>query len=239
MQLVRQRPVQDVEPWFLPELKNPVEMEGIPGLCCEIQFVAADDEGRGMPAIGGLDLDEAMLAGPLMREDVVAAPVAEPVRHPVQLLEKLNEPEQASQGIGFLSSNEKKDDMPRKVTPEMLSDFGMIPEFVGRLPIIQTLDALDVDALERILTEPKNAVVRQMEAMLSLDGATLVMEPGAVRSIAEQAHKLKTGARGARSIMEELLKDAQFEVPDMNGAVVTVKADLSVSVEGKALKLAA
>ena len=78
----------------------------------------------------------------------------------VQLLEKLNEPEQASQGIGFLSSNEKKDDMPRKVTPEMLSDFGMIPEFVGRLPIIQTLDALDVDALERILTEPKNAVVR-------------------------------------------------------------------------------
>ena len=78
-----------------------------------------------------------------------------------------------------------------------------------------------------------------MEAMLSLDGATLVMEPGAVRSIAEQAHKLKTGARGARSIMEELLKDAQFEVPDMNGAVVTVKADLSVSVEGKALKLAA
>jgi len=157
----------------------------------------------------------------------------------VQLLEKLNEPEQATQGIGFLSSKEVKADKPRKVTPEMLSDFGMIPEFVGRLPIIETLDALDVDALERILTEPKNAVVRQMEAMLALDGATLVMEEGAVRAIAEQAHKLKTGARGARSIMEDILKDAQFEVPDRDSPVVTVKADLTVSIESKALKLAA
>ena len=157
----------------------------------------------------------------------------------VQLLDKLNEPEQATQSIGFLSTKQVKADKPRKVTPEMLSDFGMIPEFVGRLPIIETLDALDVDALERILTEPKNAVVRQMEAMLALDGATLVMEEGAVRAIAEQAHKLKTGARGARSIMEDILKDAQFEVPDMDSPVVTVKADLTVSIESKALKLAA
>jgi ATP-dependent Clp protease ATP-binding subunit ClpX len=125
------------------------------------------------------------------------------------------------------------------VTPELLSDYGLIPEFVGRLPIIQVLEPLDVDALERILTEPKNAVVRQMDALLKMDGATLVFEDGAVRAIAEKAHKLATGARGARSILEELLKQAQFEVPGTVGAVVTVKADLSVSIDWPEMKLAA
>jgi ATP-dependent Clp protease ATP-binding subunit ClpX len=125
------------------------------------------------------------------------------------------------------------------VTPELLSEFGMIPEFVGRLPIIQTLEPLDVDALERILTEPKNAVVRQMEALLRMDGATLTFEPGAVRAIAEQAYTLKTGARGARSILEKLLKQAQFEVPGTVGAVVTVKVDLSVSIDRSGLQMAA
>jgi ATP-dependent Clp protease ATP-binding subunit ClpX len=159
----------------------------------------------------------------------------------VNLLEKLNKPEVTKNAIGFLgdAASAKAEAKPREVTPEMLSEFGMIPEFVGRLPIIQTLEALDVDALERILTEPKNAVVRQMEALLKMDGATLVFEAGAVRAIAEQAYKLKTGARGARSILEKLLKQAQYEVPGSTEAVVTVKADLTVTIEQVALKLAA
>lgn len=157
----------------------------------------------------------------------------------VNLLEKLKAPSQGSKVIGFIGSTAEQESAPREVTPEMLSEFGMIPEFVGRLPIIQTLDPLDVDALERILTEPKNAVVRQMEALLRMDGATLTFETGAVRAIAEQAYKLKTGARGARSILEKLLKQAQFDVPGTAGAVVTVNADLSVSINQGELKLAA
>jgi ATP-dependent Clp protease ATP-binding subunit ClpX len=157
----------------------------------------------------------------------------------VQLLEKLNPPTHANKVIGFIGTAAEADKARQEVTPELLSEFGMIPEFVGRLPIIQTLEPLDVDALERILTEPKNAVVRQMEALLRMDGATLTFEPGAVRAIAEQAYTLKTGARGARSILEKLLKQAQFEVPGTTGAVVTVKSDLTVSIDQSGLQLAA
>ncbi|KWA83852.1 hypothetical protein WL29_21030 [Burkholderia ubonensis] len=149
----------------------------------------------------------------------------------VQLLDKLNKPKRARGSIGFVAAEAKADEKTREVTPERLFEFGMIPEFVGRLPVIATLDALDVDALERILTEPKNAVIRQMEALFAMDDATLKFEDGAIRALAEQAHTLKTGARGARSILEKLLKQAQFEVPGTTGATVTVKADLTVTVD--------
>lgn len=149
----------------------------------------------------------------------------------VQLLDKLNKPKRARGAIGFVAAEAKADEKTREVTPERLFEFGMIPEFVGRLPVIATLDALDVDALERILTEPKNAVIRQMEALFAMDDATLMFEDGAIRALAEQAHTLKTGARGARSILEKLLKQAQFEVPGTTGAIVTVKADLTVAID--------
>lgn len=149
----------------------------------------------------------------------------------VQLLDKLNKPKRARGAIGFVAAEAKADEKTREVTPERLFEFGMIPEFVGRLPVIATLDALDLDALERILTEPKNAVIRQMEALFAMDDATLMFEDGAIRALAEQAHTLKTGARGARSILEKLLKQAQFEVPGTTGAVVTVKADLTVAID--------
>lgn len=149
----------------------------------------------------------------------------------VQLLDKLNKPKRARGAIGFVAAEAKADEKTREVTPERLFEFGMIPEFVGRLPVIATLDALDLDALERILTEPKNAVIRQMEALFAMDDATLKFEDGAIRALAEQAHTLKTGARGARSILEKLLKQAQFEVPGTTGAVVTVKADLTVAID--------
>ena len=149
----------------------------------------------------------------------------------VQLLDKLNKPKRARGAIGFVAAEAKADEKTREVTPERLFEFGMIPEFVGRLPVIATLDALDLDALERILTEPKNAVIRQMEALFAMDDATLMFEDGAIRALAEQAHTLKTGARGARSILEKLLKQAQFEVPGTTGAIVTVKADLTVAID--------
>jgi ATP-dependent Clp protease ATP-binding subunit ClpX len=157
----------------------------------------------------------------------------------VQLLDKLQEPKRAKGGMGFLAAEPKADEKAKKVTTDMLVKFGLIPELVGRLPVVATLDALDVDALERILTEPKNAIIRQMEALFAMDEASLVFEDGAIRAVAEAAFKLKTGARGARSILEELLMDAQFEVPGTTGATVTVKADLSVAVAYPALKLAA
>lgn len=148
----------------------------------------------------------------------------------VPLLDKIHKPKRAKGVIGFCPPELKVDEKSREVTPELLFEHGMIPEFVGRLPVIATLEALDVDALERILTEPKNAIVRQMEALLGMDSATLVFEEGAVRAIAEQAIKLKTGARGARSILEKLLKKALFEVPGTTGATVTVQADLQVVI---------
>jgi ATP-dependent Clp protease ATP-binding subunit ClpX len=156
----------------------------------------------------------------------------------VSLLDKLNKPKKERGVLGFTAAAPKDDTDSREVTPEMLFEFGLIPEFVGRLPVIAALEPLDVAALERILVEPKNAVVRQMEALFAMDGATLKFEEGSVKAIAEQAYKLKTGARGARSILEKLLKDAQFEVPGMPGVTVTVKSDLTVTFEVAVAKAA-
>ncbi|RQR65311.1 ATP-dependent Clp protease ATP-binding subunit ClpX [Burkholderia sp. Bp9125] len=149
----------------------------------------------------------------------------------VPLLEKLKKPKTERQAIGFVAVQETEGTTTNEVTPELLSEFGMIPEFVGRLPVITTLEELDVPTLERILTEPKNAVVRQMQALFAMDEATLKFDEGAIRAIAEQAHKLKTGARGARSIFEKVLKAAQFEVPDTPGCTVTVHADGTATIE--------
>lgn len=127
-----------------------------------------------------------------------------------------------------------------EVTPEDLFAFGMIPEFVGRLPVIATLDELGAEDIERILVEPRNAVVKQMRQLLKLDGAQLVFEDGALRKIAERALQLKTGARGARSVLEKLLQPARLEAPDAPGCTVTVRADLSVDVsKAEPAKLAA
>lgn len=146
----------------------------------------------------------------------------------VPLLDKLAKPATAAT-MGFCSAPAAGAG-PREVTPELLFEFGMIPEFVGRVPVIATLAPLAVEDLARILVEPKNAVVRQMEALFAHDGADLKFEEGAVMALAAQAHALKTGARGARSILEKLLKQALYEVPGSTGAVVTVSQALEVSV---------
>ena len=104
-------------------------------------------------------------------------------------------------------------DLLRQVEPEDLVSFGFIPELVGRLPLIVPLQSLDVDALISVLTEPKNSLIRQYQKNFEMEGVELVYTPEAVRAIAEKAWSRKTGARGLRAIMENLMLDLMYEVP--------------------------
>ncbi len=97
--------------------------------------------------------------------------------------------------------------------PEDLLKFGLIPEFVGRLPVTVTLDALDEAALVKILTEPRNALVKQYQKLVDLDGAALEFEPDALEAIAKKAIERKSGARGLRAIIEDALLDTLFDLP--------------------------
>ena len=115
-------------------------------------------------------------------------------------------------------------DALKDVRPEDLTKYGLIPEFVGRLPIVVTLDGLDEEALVRILTEPRNALCKQYEALLDMDGVKLTFEEDAVREIAKQAIERKCGARGLRAIIEDAMLDTMFDLPgltDINECVVT------------------
>ena len=115
-------------------------------------------------------------------------------------------------------------DALKEVRPEDLTKYGLIPEFVGRLPIVVTLDGLDEDALIRILTEPKNALCKQYEALLDMDGIKLTFEEDAIREIARQAIERKCGARGLRAIIEDAMLDTMFDLPglmDVNECVIT------------------
>ena len=119
----------------------------------------------------------------------------------------------------------------RQMRPEDLMKFGLIPEFVGRLPVTVTLDALDEDALVQILTQPKNALCKQYQKLLGLDGIELTFEEDAVRAIAKMAIERKCGARGLRAIIENVMLDTMFELPglhEVNACTITAAA-----VEGK------
>jgi len=119
-------------------------------------------------------------------------------------------------GIGFGSPlKEKTDDSNvfRQVQPEDLRKFGLIPEFIGRLPVVATVEQLDKPALISILTEPKNALVKQYQRMFEIDGFELEFEPAAIEMIADLAVERETGARGLRAILEELLSPIMFELP--------------------------
>ena len=105
----------------------------------------------------------------------------------------------------------------RKLLPEDLLKHGLIPEFIGRLPVVVTLDSLDENALVSILTEPKNALVKQYVKLLELDGVKLTFDDDALRQIAKEALKRKTGARGLRSIIEALMRNVMYEVPSIEG----------------------
>ena len=121
--------------------------------------------------------------------------------------------------IGFSKSDELNDDSDiiSKVKHEDLVKFGIIPEFIGRIPVICHLEELDEQDLVRVLTEPKNSVVKQYEYLFKLDGVNLVFEKDALEEVARESIKRKTGARGLRSIIEEALLDVMFELPSRKG----------------------
>ena len=113
-----------------------------------------------------------------------------------------------------------KDDKTRKyseiikdIQPDDLIGFGLIPEFVGRLPIVVSIDELDEDALIKILTEPKNALIKQYRKLFRLDNVDLVIDDDALHAVAKKAIALKTGARGLRSILEQIMLDVMYEIP--------------------------
>ena len=138
--------------------------------------------------------------------------------------------------IGFNSEVElnkiEEKDLLAKVEPEDLLKFGLIPEFIGRLPVIVTLDELSEEALIRIMKEPKNALIKQYQKLFSIDGVELVVEEEAIAAIAQKALERKTGARGLRSIFEKTMTDIMFDIPSRNDiAKVIVTGD---TIRGKA-----
>ena len=133
-------------------------------------------------------------------------------------LDKIIEKRFNKSSLGFNSDIEvtekKTSELIKEIQPQDLIKFGLIPEFVGRLPIVVGLDELTEDALVKIMTEPKNAIVKQYKTMFKLDGVELNIECEAVRAVAKKAMKLKTGARGLRTIMEDIMLDIMFATPD-------------------------
>ncbi len=139
-------------------------------------------------------------------------------------LEKIIEQRSSKSGIGFVAEVKTADDKQNigevlnAVEPEDLIKFGLIPEFVGRLPVVATLEELDEDALISILIEPKNALTKQYKKLFEMEGVELEFRDGALRAIAERAMKRKTGARGLRTILEGVLLDTMYELPSSTTA---------------------
>lgn len=133
-------------------------------------------------------------------------------------LEKIVESRMDQSSIGFNSelhekSEETVGEMFHKVLPQDLIKFGLIPEFVGRVPVVVALDSLDEDALVRILQEPKNAIIKQYQALFNLDEVELEFREDAVKEIAHKSFERKTGARGLRSILESVMNEIMYEIP--------------------------
>jgi ATP-dependent Clp protease ATP-binding subunit ClpX len=137
-------------------------------------------------------------------------------------LDKVIRDRSEKSGIGFSAEVRSKDtdklagDTFRNVEPEDLVKFGLIPEFVGRLPMIATLDELDLDALMRILKEPRNSLVKQYAKLFEMEDVEIQFRDDALQAIAKKAKERKTGARGLRSIMESVLLETMFRIPSMN-----------------------
>ncbi len=144
-------------------------------------------------------------------------------------LEKIIQNRVGSKGIGFgaevLSREEGNvGEILKQILPQDLLKYGLIPEFVGRIPVIATLDQLDSDAFVRILKEPRNALIKQYQKIFELDGVALEFKDNCLEAIAEEAMKRNTGARGLRAILEETLLDVMFELPsrdDVERCIVT------------------
>ena len=137
-------------------------------------------------------------------------------------LEKVISKRTAKKTLGFGADIQKQEEKDvsailKEVVPEDLQKFGLIPEFIGRLPVMVTLDPLDKEGLIRILTEPRNALTKQYEKMLSLEDVSLTFEKDALEEIAAEAMKRNTGARGLRSIIEKVMKQVMYDIPSQKG----------------------
>ena len=158
-------------------------------------------------------------------------------------LEKIIQNRTEKSGIGF--SAEVRSKAQKKpvgevlygVEPEDLIKFGLIPEFVGRLPVVATLEELDEPALVKILTEPKNALTRQYQKLFDMEGVELEFREDALYAIARKAMERKTGARGLRTIMEHVLLDTMYDLPSMEGASKVVIDEAVIKAEGEPLVL--
>ena len=155
-------------------------------------------------------------------------------------LERIISQRGRSTSIGFGATVQAPDerrtgDIFRQVQPEDLLKFGLIPEFVGRLPVIATLEDLDEDALKKILTEPKNALLKQYQRLFEMENVELTFQDDALSAVARKAIERHTGARGLRSIMEGILLDTMFDLPGLEGVEqVVIGPEV---VEGKARPL--
>ena len=147
-------------------------------------------------------------------------------------LERIIESRLSAGSIGFnaevLDKNKTDiDELLRQVEPHDLVKFGLIPEFIGRVPVTVSLDLLDVHSLSRILTEPKNALTKQYQKLFELDGVKLEFTPEAIEEVAKLAVERKTGARGLRSILESVMMDLMYEIPsDNNIGICTITRDV-------------
>src|SRR5579864_3455401 len=156
-------------------------------------------------------------------------------------LEKIIRQRTAKTGIGFGAEVASPDDrksmtiLLRNTEPEDLIKFGLIPEFVGRLPVVATLDELDDAALIQILVEPKNALIKQYHKMFRMEGVELEIRELALRAIATKALARKTGARGLRSILEQVLLDVMYDLPSMSNLARVVVDESTITNDGKPL----
>jgi ATP-dependent Clp protease ATP-binding subunit ClpX len=152
-------------------------------------------------------------------------------------LEKIIRNRSEKSGIGFGAqvtspSDRSVGELLRDVEPEDLIKFGLIPELVGRLPVVATLDELSEEALVQILVEPKNALIKQFDRLLEMEGVDLEVRPEALTAIARKALKRRTGARGLRSIVEAVLLDVMYDLPSLKN-VVKVVIDENAIVGGR------
>jgi ATP-dependent Clp protease ATP-binding subunit ClpX len=156
-------------------------------------------------------------------------------------LEKIIRNRSEKSGIGFgadvrsLSNSKDIGQILRTVEPEDLIKFGLIPEFVGRLPVVATLEELDEKALIQILTEPKNALIKQYQKLFSMEGVDLEVRPAGLSAIARRALARKAGARGLRSILEQVLLETMFDLPTMENVSKVVVDESMILGEGKPL----
>ena len=149
-------------------------------------------------------------------------------------LDKVIQNRTVKTGIGFGADVKSKDienlfgTIIRDVEPDDLIRFGLIPEFVGRLPVIATLDELDLDAFVNILSEPKNALVKQYQKLFNMEEVSLEFEPAALSAVAKKAMERKTGARGLRSILEAILLELMYELPSMENVEKVVITEATI-----------